>query len=40
MSKKEIKEVQNQIFYAIIDSLDGDYILQAQILASMKPEGW
>ena len=29
-----------EIFDLILDSSDGDYVIQAQILASMKPEGW
>jgi hypothetical protein len=29
-----------QIFNAILDSQDGDYIVKAQVLAGMKPEGW
>lgn len=29
-----------EIFNLILDSPDGDYAIQAQILASMKPEGW
>jgi len=29
-----------EIFDLILDSSDGDYVTQAQVLASMKPEGW
>jgi len=29
-----------EIFEAILDSTDGDYIIQTQILAAMKPAGW
>jgi heptaprenylglyceryl phosphate synthase len=28
------------VFEAILNSSDGDYCIQAQILAAMKPEGW
>jgi hypothetical protein len=29
-----------EIFDAILDSREGDYIIQAQVLAIMKPTGW
>jgi hypothetical protein len=29
-----------EIFKEILKSQDGDYIIQAQILTSMKPIGW
>jgi hypothetical protein len=29
-----------EIFNEILDSSDGDYIIQAQVLAIMKPAGW
>ena len=29
-----------EIFEAILDSTDGDYVIQTQILAAMKPAGW
>jgi hypothetical protein len=29
-----------EIFKEILESQDGDYILQAQVLADMKPTGW
>jgi hypothetical protein len=29
-----------EIFYEILDSQDGDYIVKAQVLAKMKPAGW
>ena len=28
------------VFYNLINSLDGDYIFKAQLAAAMKPEGW
>jgi hypothetical protein len=31
-----IEEIINEI----INSADGDYIFQAQVLAAMKPTGW
>jgi hypothetical protein len=30
----------DEIFDLILDSSDGDYVTQAQILLAMKPEGW
>jgi hypothetical protein len=29
-----------EVFDAILNSLDGDYIFQAKILVDMKPDGW
>ena len=29
-----------EIIIDIIDSVDGDYIFQAQVLKAMKPSGW
>jgi hypothetical protein len=29
-----------EIINDIIDSVDGDYIFQAQVLKAMKPNGW
>ncbi len=29
-----------EIFNEILDSEDGDYIIKAQVLAIMKPDGW
>ena len=29
-----------EIFDAILDSEDGDYIIKAQVLALMRPTGW
>jgi hypothetical protein len=29
-----------EIFKEILNSEDGDYIVQAQVLACMKPSGW
>ena len=29
-----------EIFKEILNSEDGDYIVQAQVLAYMKPSGW
>jgi hypothetical protein len=29
-----------EIINDIIDSVDGDYIFQAQVLAALKPNGW
>ncbi len=28
------------IFNAILNSQDGDYIVQVRVLAAMKPSGW
>jgi len=30
-------DISEEIFEAMLDSLDGDYIIEAQVLASMKP---
>ena len=30
----------DEIFYLILDSSYGDYVIQALILSAMKPEGW
>jgi hypothetical protein len=32
--------MDNEIFDAILDNLDGDYIFKAQMLADLKPIGW
>ena len=32
--------IEEKIFKEILESKDGNYVVQAQILASMKPEGW
>jgi hypothetical protein len=32
--------IDEKIFQEILESKDGNYIVQAQILANMKPEGW
>jgi hypothetical protein len=29
-----------EIFNEILETQDGDYIIQAQVLALMKPAGW
>ena len=34
------EDISEEIFEAILDSQDGDYIIEAQVLASMKPTGW
>jgi heptaprenylglyceryl phosphate synthase len=31
---------EQAVFKAILNAKDGDYILQAQLLAAMKPNGW
>jgi hypothetical protein len=31
---------KEEIFNAILDSSDGDYIVKVIILAAMKPQGW
>jgi len=36
----EAKDVIEEIFENLLNSEDGDYIFQAQILAAMKPDGW
>jgi hypothetical protein len=40
MTTKNIYDIREEIFYALLDSLDGDYVFIAQILASMQPLGW
>jgi hypothetical protein len=32
--------MNEEIFELILDSPDGDYIIQAIVLAAMKPAGW
>jgi hypothetical protein len=32
--------VVQEVFNKILNSKDGDYIFQAQVLADMKPKGW
>jgi hypothetical protein len=32
--------MREEIFRKILNSKDGDYILKAQVLAAMKPNGW
>ncbi len=34
------KDVIEEIFENLLNSEDGDYIFQAQILVAMKPDGW
>jgi hypothetical protein len=34
------EDISEEIFDAMLDSQDGDYIIEAQVLASMKPTGW
>ena len=29
-----------EVFIEILNSLDGDYVIQAIVLAEMKPNGW
>jgi hypothetical protein len=29
-----------EIFFEILNSSDGDYVIQAMVLAEMKPNGW
>jgi hypothetical protein len=36
----EAENMIDEIFESLLDSEDGDYIFQAQILAAMKPDGW
>ena len=38
--KIEGKAMVEEIFTEILNSPDGDYIFQAQVLAAMKPIGW
>jgi len=33
-------DISEEIFEALLDSQDCDYIVEAQILAGMKPTGW
>jgi hypothetical protein len=33
-------EISEAIVSEILDSQDGDYIVQAQMLAQIKPSGW
>jgi hypothetical protein len=32
--------MNEEIFVEILKSTDGDYAIQAQVLAGMKPTGW
>jgi hypothetical protein len=32
--------MDDEVFEAILNSSDGDYVFQAQLLADMKPNGW
>jgi hypothetical protein len=34
------EDISEEIFQAILDSQDGDYIIEAKVLAIMKPTGW
>jgi hypothetical protein len=34
------EDISEELFQAILDSQDGDYIIEAQVLAIMKPIGW
>jgi len=36
----KIKEISEAIVDEILESTDGDYVIQAQILSKMKPLGW
>lgn len=36
----KIKRLRNQILKQVINDNTGDYTLQAQVAASMKPIGW
>jgi hypothetical protein len=36
----EARSMVEEIFNAILDSSEGDYILKVQLLAVMKPAGW
>jgi hypothetical protein len=45
MSEKILDKIPDsfdieEIFEAILDSSDGDYVIQSQILAMMRPAGW
>ncbi len=33
-------KIREDIFRRILNSKDGNYIIQAQVLAGMKPSGW
>jgi heptaprenylglyceryl phosphate synthase len=32
--------VKKAVFNAIMNATDGDYIIRAQLLAAMQPNGW
>jgi hypothetical protein len=36
----KVRVMIEEIIIDIINSVDGDYIFQAQVLAAMKPTGW
>jgi hypothetical protein len=36
----KVRVMIEEIINDIINSVDGDYIFQAQVLAAMKPTGW
>ena len=40
LKHNEAKQMDDEVFEAILNSSDGDYIFKAQMLADMKPTGW
>ncbi len=36
----EARAIFEEAFVALLDSSNGDYIIQAHILEAMKPQGW
>lgn len=36
----KFKIAKDVVFKAMLDTIDGDYVIKAQMLAAMKPEGW
>jgi hypothetical protein len=39
-TRKEKKMIDQEIFEALTESLDGDYALEAKVLAAIMPSGW
>jgi hypothetical protein len=40
LKDNEVKRMDDEVFEAILNSSDGDYVFKAQMLADMKPAGW
>ncbi len=40
MDKKQTQEIKEQLFKKLLDSTTGDYAVQAEVAATIHPEGW